>query len=274
MSHTTKYSQYTKRYLDHRGALVSGHELEGIETTFKFGHNDSIGQTYAVVSEGGLCRLPLPANATTLRIKAGGDAADDAAGAGARSILLQGIDETGADIQEVLVTNGVDASLSTVQTFMRLYRSLVIETGTYATDFLTGGQAATITIENTAGTADWMMIRYNGFADCQSQSNCFSVGTGKRAYLSAINIFVDSVKSVDFLLVFRANFMNVSAFQPVRVGSELNGVSGAFNFAFPEPPRFYEHTDIALVAKVTAGSAAVSANMVFITNSNGPADPP
>jgi len=276
MSHTIlKYGQYTKRFLDNRGALCSGQELENMEVVYKFGHNDAIGTTYSIVSENGLCRTPLPANATTLRIKAGGHADDTAGGAGARSIVLQGIGSDGSDIQEVVVTAGVSASESTVQTFMRLYRAVVLETGGYSTDLLGGGQAATITIENTAGTEDWQLIRFNGFADCQSQTSCYSVGAGKRAYLSGINLFVDSLKAVDFLLVFRANFMQITpGFQPVRVGSELNGVQGAFNYAFPEPPRFFEFTDIALLAKVGTGTAAVSANLTYITNKNGSASQP
>jgi len=273
MTHILKYDQFGKQFMNDRGMLLSGNELHGLSAEFKFGHNDAIGTSYAVVAENGLCRTPLPSNATTLRVKAGGDAADVAGGAGARSILLQGIGSDGSAIQEVLVLAGASASASTAQPFMRLLRALVLESGHYSTNMLGGGSAATITIENTAGTEDWMLIRFNGFADCQSQSTLMSIATGQRAYLSGLNLFVDSNKVVDFLLVFRANFMQTDpGFQPVRMGSELNGVAGDFNYAFPEPPRFFEYTDITLLAKVASGSAKVSANLTYLVNENGDAN--
>jgi len=264
MVHITKYGTFEKEYMNQRGMLLSGDELHGLDTAFKVGHNDSIGTTYAVVSEGGLCRLPAPSNATTLRIKAGGHANDTAAGSGARSVMLLGCDPAGVAIQEILATNGALASLSTTQEFIRLDQAVVLETGVYPENLLTGGQASTITIENTAGTEDWIFLRFNGFADCQSQQSCLAVGAGKRAYLTAMNLFVDTNKQVDFLLVFRNNFLNESTITPVRVGAELNGIEGSVSIPFVEPPRFPEFTDIGLLAKVTTGTAKVSASMTYI----------
>jgi len=272
MSHLTKYGDFEKSFMNQRGMLLTGDELHGFDTMFKFGHNPAVGTSFVPISHLGICRMPSPANATTLRVKAGGDAADTAGGAGARSVLLQGIGQDGSIIQELLATAGALASASTIQLFMRLYRVIVIETGVYGESWTTGGQVADITIEATAGSDDWLTVKLNGFADCQSQVAYFSVGTGQRAYLSAVNLFVDTNKAVDFLLVTRQNFMDVtSPITPVRVGSTLAGIEGHVNIPFTEPPRFAEYTDVAMLAKVASGTASVSVQMTFILNSILPA---
>lgn len=267
--HVTQYGPFEKKFLNTRGMLTSAEEHEGLAVDYKFGHNDSIGTSFQVVSEGGMYRMPLPTEATTLRVKAGGSALDTEGGTGAQKIVLYGINELGFDIVETLMLAGVNASASTTQLFMRLWRSIVIETGVYAPSMVFSGQAASIFIENSAGTEDWAIIQTNGFADCQTQIGAFSVGGGGRAYLSGINMFVDSNKVVDFLFVFRSDFMSTSVIQPVRVAIEMNGVSGNFNFIFPEPPRFYQHTDFALLAKVDAGNAKVSTQLIVMMNNHG-----
>lgn len=273
--HVTQYGPFEKKYLNARGMLTSAGEHEGLSPNFKFGHNDVIGTSYSVVSEGGIYRTPLPTNATTMRVKAGGNVNDDAAGgSGARVVILFGINELGQTITETINLAGVLASDSTEQLFMRVWRAVVIETGVYATSMLMAGQGASIVIENTAGTEDWAIIRRNGFADCQTQIGAFSVGGNERAYLSGFNIFVDSNKEVDFLFVFRSDFMSTSVIQPVRLVIEMNGVQGDFNFTFPEPPRFHQHTDIALLAKVTATAAKVSTQLILLTNEHGYAKNP
>jgi hypothetical protein len=267
MAHTYKYGNFEKKFMGDRGMLLTGDEFHDFDTMFKFGHNPAVGTSFVCISPGGLCNLPKPADATTLRVKAGGNAADTADGAGARSVLLQGLNELGVEIQEVLALAGASASLPTVQTFMRLYRVIVLETGVYPTDFTTNGAAADITIENGAGGTDWLIVTVNGHADCQSQVAFFSVGKGQRAYLSSVNMFVDSNKAVDLLLVVRQNIMNVTNYTPMRVGSTLAGIEAHVQVPFTEPPRFEEFTDIALLAKVATGTAAVSVMMTFIMNS-------
>ncbi len=272
MSHLIKYGRFEKEFMRDRGMLLSGDEMHGFDTMFKFGHNNAVGGSYVPISHGGVCRMPAPANATTLRVKAGGNAADTAGGAGARSVLLQGIGSDGSIIQEVLALAGALASASTSSAFMRLYRVIVLETGVYPTLWTTSGMAADIVIENTAGTEDWLTVRVNGFADCQSQVGFFSVGAGQRAYLSSVSVFVDTNKAVDFRLVVRQNFMDeTSPFTPIRVGSTLAGVERFVHIPFTEPPRFAEFTDVAMLATIGTGTASVSVQMTFLLNTNPPA---
>ena len=57
---------------------------------------------------------------TTLRIKAGGNAADTAAGAGCREITITGLDSTGLVISAALATAGASASAATTASFFRI----------------------------------------------------------------------------------------------------------------------------------------------------------
>jgi hypothetical protein len=95
------YSIPADFYLEVHKGNVTGHSI-----IHKFGHNTAIPTTYTPVTSIGSYPTPQVSGATTLRIKAGGDANDTAAGTGAREITLIGVDETGAEVTETLATAG------------------------------------------------------------------------------------------------------------------------------------------------------------------------
>lgn len=269
MPPTTKYGQFEKVFANQRGMLTTGEEHSSLDVIYKFGHNDAVTTVYSVVAEDGIYRTPTPANATTLRIKAG-DVVDTASGAGARLIQLFGINELGEQITEFIPTAGASAGSSTTQLFMRLWRARVVDTGVYPTDMLMAGHAADIVIENTAGTEEWALIKINSIADAQTQIGAFSIGRGQRGFLSQLALFVESIKAVDFSLVMRPNFMDVTApIQPVRIIATATGIVGAHQIPLTEPPEFPEFTDVALLAKVAATEADCSVQLNIILNSAG-----
>lgn len=262
-----KYGPIEKIWANQRGLLTTGDEHVSLDVVYKFGHNDAVGTSYAVVAENGIYRTPAPANATKLRVKAG-DVADTAGGAGARLIQLFGINELGEQITELVEPAGVSAGADSEQLFMRLWRARVVDTGSYPTSMLMEGHVADICIENAAGNEDWALLRHNSIADAQTQIGAFSVGRGQRGFLSALSLFVESVKVVDFSLVMRPNFMDVTApIQPVRVIATATGIVGSHNIPLTEPPEFPEFSDFALLAKVTATTADCSVKLDVILNS-------
>lgn len=103
-----------------------------------------------------------------MRIKAGGNAADTAAGAGAREVTLIGLDASGNVVTEAIATNGISASSATTNSFIRLYRAYVSASGTYATA-AAGSHTAAIVIENSAGGTDWLTIDATSFPLAQSE---------------------------------------------------------------------------------------------------------
>ena len=178
---------------------VSKGKIAGHSMVHKFGHNTAIGTAFETVSVGGIYQTPQSTSATTLRIKSGGNANDTAAGSGAREVTLVGIDETGAEVSETLATAGASASSATTTTFMRLYRSFVSGSGTYANSS-TGSHSADIVIENSAGGTDWATIVVNGFAKSQSEIGAYTIPVGYTGYLLGGFGFVDSTKVTDYVL--------------------------------------------------------------------------
>ena len=230
----------------------------------QFGRNLACPTTYVPVSDAGIYRTPQPAGATALRIKAGGNAADTAAGSGARSVKLYGLNAQGDEITEVIATAGTSASQATTQTFIRLYLAEVYESGTYGTQ-AAGSHAASIVIENAAGTENWASILLNGFPSSSSAIGSITVPRNHVGLVSSFSINVDQTKSTDILILQRSGILDAAApYQPVKKVQEFIGVSSANTVTFDMPIRFPELTDVGVLAKVSNGTGAVSVDMEIL----------
>lgn len=267
MASTTKYSQFAKDYLNHQGMLLASGEMQNLSTIFKFGHHAGVGSSFVPIATSGVYRTPAPSNATTLRIKAGGDAADAAAGSGAQEVTLQGLDENGLEVTETLATAGASASSSTTATFMRLYRAWVSELGTYQTNIAVTGQAAAITIEKTAGSEDWATI---GATEGQTQICCFTTSAKQRGYLTDVGIYVATTKVVDLRVVTREGILSESDdLTAVRLILELQSAVGHIVMPVPNPIHIPPLTDLAVLGTVSASTAELSAHFSLVLNSAG-----
>lgn len=234
-------------------ALAEG-LVPGWSVVHKFGAAN-VGTTYTPVCEGGFYRTPQVASATQLRIKAGGNVADTAAGAGAREITLQGLDATGAEITETLATNGASASSATTNSFLRLHRFWVSSSGTYATQS-TGSHVGDIVIEDSAGTQDWATIVSTDFPRGQSQIGVYSIPAGKTGYIQEVFGTVDSNKTMNIAFFQRKNILETAApYTPMRLITEMKGISGPFNLLVTTPINgFTGPCDIGFMAKVPTGT--------------------
>ena len=163
--------------------------------------------------------FPWLTTATTVRIKAGGNAADTAAGLGAQSVKVEGLDETGAEASELIVTAGASASTSTTTTFIRVFRMYVVDSGAYG-----AANTAAIIIENTAGTADLILI---AAAEGQSQFAAYTIPLGHTGYLTSPYVQADGLKAADFRLMTRADCLTTTAPTTApRVKHYFDGVLG------------------------------------------------
>ncbi len=188
-----------------------------VEPDVKFGFNAVVGTSAEVIhSMGG--GLNFPTTAQTVRIKAGGDAADDAGADGARSVLVTGIDDSLNKVEELIVTNGADASLPTTAKFWRVFRAYVVDVG------LTGvANTAIITIENTTSTQVLLIISA-GMG--QSQTSLVSTASKRPIVITSISLMVEATKIVTFSLYKREAFTTVAApfkarrqiLHPLKVG--------------------------------------------------------
>jgi hypothetical protein len=247
------------------GLEMASGAFSGLSVIHKFGADQAVGTSFEPITSGGVWPTPQVSGATALRIKAGGNANDTAAGTGAREVTIVGLDETGAEVTEALATAGASASSATTATFVRIYRAYVSSSGTYATASA-GSHSADIVIENSAGTADWATINSTPFPMSQSEIGCYSVPLGCTAYISNIVVNVDSTKAATILGFKRENILETAApYTAMRSFLELGGVSGE-EFITPKIPYgpFPALTDIGFMAKLTSGSGEVDVDFEIL----------
>ena len=227
----------------------------------QFGRNIACPTTYVPVSDNGVYRTPQPAAATRLRIKAGGNAADTASGAGARSVRLWGLNASGDEIVETLATAGASASALTTNSFIRLYQAEVYTSGTYGTQ-AAGSHTGSITIENAAGTEDWAQIQLNGFPSGTTGIGSITVPRNHVGLVSSIQINVDQTKTTDVLILKREGILDAAApYRPIQKVQEFLGVARSISVKFEVPLKFPQLTDLGVLAKVSNGTGAVSVDV-------------
>jgi len=180
---------------------VGAGKISGSYWVNKFGANDAFTTEEDVWINGGT--YPWPTAAETVRVKAGGNAADTAAGAGARKVMVQGLDENWADTTEEITLAGASASSATTTTFIRVYRAWVTDSGTY-----TGANTGAVVIENTSSA---QVLANIAAGKGQSQLSMFTIPAGKVGTLYGGTANVASAKPADMFFWQRQNADTVAA---------------------------------------------------------------
>ncbi len=246
---------------------VSMGNIEGYSTIHKFGRNNGVGTSYEPIAISGIYNTPQISSATKLRVKAG-NINDDITGTGARQILIQGLNETGHEVFEIINTSGTTAGASSINNYIRLYRSYVTASGTYSSSSA-GSHSGDITIENIAGTQDWMTIDSVSFSRSQSEVSVYTVPKGKTAYILDYSLTSDSSKEFDYIFFKRESILDTTApYEAMRIQFEGIGIIGEIQRSFPDPIKFEELTDIGFMTKIGVGTADISAefNLLVVDN--------
>jgi hypothetical protein len=198
------------------------------------------------------------------------NAGDTAAGAGARKIKIFGLDASFNEIEEEITMNGTSASASTTQSFIRVFRAFVSESGSYIVNSSSSGSnLGSITVRETgAGEPQAYIGNSNGYA--QTQQAIYTIPAGYTAFLYQIEFSADSTKVIDVYMWQRANADNFTP--PVsarRIVHEFKDQGGNQNIVFPFPLKFDEKTDIWLAGKIASGTgeAGGSFELLLIENS-------
>jgi len=213
------WSQDQNWLIEVRKGNVPGHTC-----VHKFGRNDAVPNgSFAHVSLLPFAVANFRSTAATMRIKAGGDVADTAAGAGATEVTIQGIDSTLAEVTSVIATAGVGASTATTESYWRVHRAWVSGAGTYM-----AANTAAVTIEDSAGGADMIVI---AIGEGQSQFAGFTIPTGKSGYLLSAHVTVDGNKAADVRCFTRKSMTDVTSPMPAkRLKLYWDGILGQFAF--------------------------------------------
>jgi hypothetical protein len=242
------------------GVQVARGNILNAEVAHRFGMA-IVGTNLTPVSDVLAYRTPQVGAATALRIKAGGNANDTAAGTGARSLRLTGLNATGDVVSEIIATAGASASAPTSAQFIRLFNAEVVDSGTYGTQ-TAGSHAGDITIENAAGETDWALIPINGFPTSNTSIGSYTIPRGYTGFVEGISIAVEGAKLVDVLMLERGGVLQTEApYQPIKRVQEWIGIDTTYNETFTMPLRFASLTDIGMLAKVSNGTAAVMIQM-------------
>lgn len=233
----------------------------------KFGYNTDVaaGTWEDIWSVGGTYSGWLTA-ASAVRIKAGGHANDAAAGSGAQSIFVEGLDENWEIASEEIATNGASESTATTTTFLRVYRAYVGSVGTY-----TGSNAGTITVETTGGAVVSAIPMINGIGTGQSGQSMFTIPAGYTGFVRRIAVSVTSTKPADVLFQRRSNADDVTTpfTGGARTWHNFLGFEGQSSFEFGCYPSFPAKTDLWVSGYGPSGGAAMTAtiDIVLIRNS-------
>lgn len=229
--------------------------IPGYSIVHKFGRNDSVPNgTWTLVSLSSPSGT-FPISGSPVRIKAGGDAADIATGAGAREITVIGIDTNLAEVSETITTSGAGASAYTMASFWRTYRSFVSSVGTYGVN-----NTADIIIENALDALT--IVAGEG----QTQHGAYTIPIGKVGYLLGVDIDTDATKRADFRLFIRENFNDVAVpMSPSQVKLHWDGVLGAIHYRPHSPSVIIPAlSDIWIEAEGAGGNTDVSVDFEIL----------
>jgi len=230
-------------------------QIDRHRAVFKFGYNDVVGSTEETVwSQGGL--YSYPASATVMTVSSS-SASDTAAGTGARTVRVYGLDADYNEIDELITLNGQTA-VNTTKSYLRTFRMIVQTAGS-------GGVNAGIiymgTGTVTAGVPANKYALVDGFGDNQTMMLVYTVPAGYTAYMTQNNISTAYGGVTKALLNCR---LVARPFGQVFQSKErLTLVDGTHSQTYICPLVFTEKTDIEYRAKSSSGAVEFSMSGSF-----------
>ena len=241
------------------GLDMAAGNISGGSVVHKFGQNPGCSTTEEDVwAVGGT--MSFSTSAAAIRIRSGGNANDTAAGTGAQSVIVFGLDSNFTEISNVLTTNGASASTQSTGTFRRVYRAYVYEAGTYG-----GNNTGNVVIEST-DTANAHLSILAGIG--QSQTTHFTIPSGKTGYLVRLTANVASTKPTTIKMYRRESADDYSTpFSAKRIITQADELSGYLNFPFDAPVKLPAKTDVWSTCKAETGTslASVEYNLMLVS---------
>jgi hypothetical protein len=238
---------------------VSRGQITGHSTALVSGTLPTLGTTQATVwNPGGIYVYPSTAQ---VMVVASTSANDAAAGTGARTVVVQGLDANYNQIQETVTLNG-QTGVNTTNSFLRVTHMYVATAGT--------GLAAAGTISVGTGTVTAgvpAVVYLNYLKQSGATSAIWTVPAGYTAYITAIQSSSGNATAGQW-----TNFgLFVASSQGGPLDSNLqwicsNGGNALINFTYPISVP--EKVDFEIRATSSTASTSVDANMqiVYIKN--------
>lgn len=253
------FGGWPKRIYDHTDLAISrGHSL-GYRTLYKFGYNPDVDTQEETVWGNAGDYVWLDSAVTMFVSSTSAD--DTGTGTGARTILIQGLDEDYNEIEETITLNG-QTQVATQLSYLRIYRSFVTlagsNEGTSGVIYI-GSSGATGGVPNTTVYASVSIGN-------QTQIAAYTVPAGYTLYIDEIN-FTAAVSQAQKLVhckfnsrdyesnVFRTRFVQVL---------QSNQLIQSFKY----PQGFAEKTDLECRVSTDTSNTAIGASFqgVLIKN--------
>jgi hypothetical protein len=238
---------------------VARNQIMGHKSLFKFGINGDVGTSVETVwAQGGT--YVYPASATVMKISSS-SADDAAAGTGARTISIAGLDANYNEISETVTLNG-QTEVNTVNSYLRITRMFVVTAGSGATAAGTiYAGVGTVTSGVPATVYGMITLTAN-----QTQMALWTVPAGYTLYLMG-NFFSSANSTANAWTNFQLIQRPLGGVFRIQSSTRTPG-NGDFVLDLHTPLAFAEKTDIEIRAVASAGSSNVSAEFegIYIKN--------
>lgn len=240
------------------GLQVSRGQIMGHRAVTIFGYNADVDTSEETIWTGGGV-LSRPAAAGVLKVSSS-STDDAAAGTGARTIVLNGLDANYNEISETIELNGQTA-VNTTKSFLRVQDLYVATTGSgltaagiiyVGTGVVTAGVPATIYGEIAIGNNASLMAHYTIPAGYTAYFTYGNIGSGQ---------LTGSHQVTGRLLTINGTGIR-------KTSAIVAFGSGVQNFIFQAPIAIPEKNDIEAAAVSSAGNAVVSATIQIVLIKN------
>ena len=238
---------------------VARGQVDGHKTLFKFGINGDVGTSVETVwAQGGT--YAYPASATVMKISSS-SADDAAAGTGARTISIAGLDANYNEISETVILDGQTA-VNTVNSYLRISRMFVVTAGSGATAAGTI-YAGTGTVTSGVPATVYGMIALNAN---QTQMAFWTVPAGYTLYLTGL-FYTSGNTNANAWTNFQLIQRPLGGVFRQQSSSRVPG-NGDFVVDLHTPIAFTEKTDIEVRAVASTSPSNVSAEFegIYIKN--------
>ena len=241
---TTGSTTPSSAEIDFYLAVAKG-DFTGYTNVSKFGNNPNVKSAGVETLWDGSNLYPWPTSADTLAIVSD-NVNDDVAGTGARTIEIQGLDSNW-DLQTVTYDLDGTTTVTTTETFLRVFRARIVTAGSSETN------EGTITINHTTSGDLLAQISYNTIGQGQTLMACYTIPAGKTGYIININFSSSKDNEHTFRLMTRDNTVTDAAWNCKEYASARGGFNAWRKFAIN---KVTEKTDIDFQAIASAASAA------------------
>jgi hypothetical protein len=235
------------------GLQVARNQIQGHSAVTIFGYNGDTDQTEeSIWPDGGT--VPHPTTASVLDIVST-STDDDAAGTGARTVFIEGLDGNYNVVSETVILDGTTA-VETVNSYLYINQFYVATAGTG------GVNAGEITAKVSATLYDLIAVGYN-----QRTTAHYCVPAGYTAYLTEAIITAGQASGSTAVTAFLKQHGPDGILRVVAI-STLNNGSISYDFAYPVA--IQEKNCFGASAVGTSNNNSVSAFFNFVLIKTGP----